>query len=200
MRIVSPTPDGIAQAAAVIAAGEVVAYPTETVYGLGADPFNEFAVRKLFETKGRPAANPVLLIIADADQLAEVVSHISDRARACIECFWPGPLSLVLPRSPRVPDIVTAGGDTVCVRCPANETARALCRAVGHAITSTSANLSGEAPALSLDALDLAGIALAIDGGTLAPSPPSTVYDPDTARILRPGVITEDELRTALER
>lgn len=194
MKIVAPTPDGVAQAAALVRAGEIVAYPTETVYGLAADPFSVTAVEKLFSVKGRADTNPVLLIAADLEQVERVVSAISTQARKLIEQFWPGPLSLVLPKADDVPLALCGGGANVCVRVPACETARALCRAVGHAITSTSANASGAPAARGPHAIDLEGVALCIDGGTLAPSLPSTVFDPDTGVVYREGAVPAPQL------
>lgn len=195
MRIVSPTPEGIRFAADAIRAGQVVAYPTETVYGLAVNPFSEEAVRRLFAAKGRDMANPVLLLVADRGQLHEVVAGVSPVAAAYAEAFWPGPLSMLLPKSPRLPDILTAGAEKVCVRETACPIARELCLAAGNAITSSSANRTSAPPARSLAELDLLGIAVGIDGGTLSPSPPSTVFDPDTGKILRQGVIAEADLR-----
>jgi L-threonylcarbamoyladenylate synthase len=181
-------------AAEAIQTGEVVAYPTETVYGLGVNPFNVDAIERLFAAKERDAGKPVLLIVADMDQLAEVIAKHEEQSLRYAEAFWPGPLSLLFQKSERVPDAITAGSGKVCVRCPSCEVARRLCRAVGHAITSTSANLSGEPPARSLAGLDLPGVAVAIDGGTLQPSPPSTVFDPETRCVLREGTIAEERL------
>ena len=195
MRIVAPTPEGIRLAAEAIRSGQVVAYPTETVYGLAVCPFSEEAVRRLFAAKGRNPANPVLLLVADGRQLQEVAAGVSPVAAAYAEAFWPGPLSMLLPKSPRLPDILTAGGEKVCVRRTACPIARELCLAVGNAITSSSANRTGLPPGRSLAELDLPDIAVAIDGGTLPPSPPSTVFDPDTGKILRQGVISEADLR-----
>jgi L-threonylcarbamoyladenylate synthase len=195
VKIVAPTAEGIAEAARAICAGHVVAYPTETVYGLAVDPFSPEALQRLFAVKARDAANPVLLIVADLDQIKDVASAISDAARACALAFWPGPLSMLFPRSPNVPETLTAGSDRVCVRCTASPIARDLCRAVGTAITSTSANRSGQPPARSLAELDLPGIAVGIDAGALPPSPPSTVFDPDTGLVLREGAIAESALR-----
>jgi len=189
MEVLSPTPEGIAVAAGAIRRGEVVAYPTETVYGLGVDPFNEDAIQRLFAVKSRDAGKPILLIVADMEQLRGVVAECSPEATRYIDTFWPGPLSLLFPRSNALPEAVTAGGAKVCVRCPSCSIARDLCRAVGHAITSTSANLSGEAPARSLEGFDVPGVAIAIDGGALESDVPSTVFDPDTKRVLREGVI-----------
>jgi L-threonylcarbamoyladenylate synthase len=191
---VGPDSEGLSAAAQIIHSGGVVAYPTETVYGLGADPFSTHAVDALKRCKVRPDNNPVLLVVADLDQLNEVVSEFSSRARAFAEAFWPGPLSLVLPKSGRIPEAVTAGSPKVSVRCPGCETARHLCTVVGHAITSTSANLSGEPPATSLDGLELPGLSLGIDGGVLTAQSVSTVYDPDTDYIFREGAITRAQL------
>jgi len=195
MKRVPPTAEGISEAAALIRAGEVVAYPTETVYGLAVDPFSAEAVRRLFQVKGRADANPVLLIAADLGQVAELAAPISTRARACMERFWPGPLSLVLPKRDCVSDALCAGSLKVCVRVPAHEVARALCAAAGHPVTSTSANRSGEAPARSAAEIDLPGVALCIDGGLLAQSAPSTVYDPDTDVVFREGAVPSALLR-----
>lgn len=194
MNIVPATAAGIARAAAVLRAGQVIAYPTETVYGLGVDPFSEAALHRLFEVKGRDAGKAVLLIVAGLDQLESVATGLSDRARRYAEAFWPGPLSLLLPKSPALPGLVTAGSAHVCVRSPACATARRLCEAVGGPITSTSANRSGAPPACSLTGLDLEGVALGLDGGALAPSAPSTVFDPERNEILREGVITRAQL------
>lgn len=186
---VAVSPAAIAQAAESLRTGSIVAYPTETVYGLAVDPFSESALRALMQAKGRPETNPILCVIAGSDQLDRLVAEVSPAARRCIEAFWPGPLSLVLPRAVGVPDLLTAGTEKVCVRCPAHETARALAAAFGGPITSTSANRSGEPAVNALDSLDLEGIALALDAGPLAPSAPSTVYDPDTRRVFREGAV-----------
>ena len=189
MRIVSPTTEGIAEAASLVRAGEVVAYPTETVYGLAVDPFSKAAIQKLFAVKGRAETEPVMLIAADIEQVERLVDGISAAARRYIDRFWPGPLSLVLPRSESLPSELCAGGPKVCVRIPACESARALCLAAGHPITSTSANRSGAPAARSAGAIDLDGVALCIDGGVLPPSLPSTVFDPDARIIFRQGAV-----------
>jgi L-threonylcarbamoyladenylate synthase len=191
---VPPTPEGIEEAAAQIRAGEVVAYPTETVYGLAVNPFSLAAIEKLFATKGRNESNPVLLIAANLAQVEQLVASISPQAREYMDRFWPGPLSLVLPKTNLVPDVLCAGGPKVCVRVPACVTARLLCHAVGHAITSTSANTSGAPAPSAADGIHLAGVSLCIDGGVLSPSLPSTVFDPDARMIYRPGAIPESLL------
>ncbi|HNR34815.1 MAG TPA: L-threonylcarbamoyladenylate synthase [Candidatus Hydrogenedentes bacterium] len=198
MKIVPPTPDGIREAAQAVRAGEIVAYPTETVYGLAADPFSEEAVARLFDIKERDRGKPVLLIVANAAQLAGVVSAVSPEAEACIRAFWPGPLSLLLPKAAWLAPGITAGAEKVCVRETSCPIARTLCEYTGHAVTSTSANPSGGEPARSIDEMDMSGIAIAIDGGLLPFSPPSTVYDPDERRILREGAISGQTLWTTL--
>ena len=195
MKILAPTADNVAEAARAILGGGIVAYPTETVYGLGVDPFSEGAVAGLFRAKKRDRGKPVLLIVAGFDQLEGVAGPVSDRAAAYAHRFWPGPLSLLLPKSDALPEILTAGSDKVCVRCPGGDCARDLCRAVGHAVTSSSANFSGDSPARSLDEVNLAGVMFGLDGGVLPASAPSTVFDPESGRILREGVISEAELR-----
>ncbi|MBI4559014.1 MAG: threonylcarbamoyl-AMP synthase, partial [Candidatus Hydrogenedentes bacterium] len=170
-------------------------YPTETVYGLGVNPFSAAAVARLFALKGREAAKPVLLVVADEGQLLEVVEEISDGARLYIQRFWPGPLSLLFRKSRVLPQSLTAGQEKVAVRCPNSMLARELCRVVGHAITSSSANRSGDAPARSLREITLEHIDIGIDGGDLPLRLPSTVFDPDEGTVLREGAISGDELR-----
>lgn len=194
MEIVAKTPEGIAKAAESLRAGEVVAYPTETVYGLGVDPFNEPAIRRLYRIKGRPSGNPVLLIVSSMEQLSGVVAEVSARAACYAEAFWPGPLSLLFPSSERLPGDLQSTGGRVCVRHTSCEVASRLCEAFGGAIVSTSANASGDTPAISPDEIQAVSIALCIDGGTLAPSPPSTVLDPETGEVIREGAITRAEL------
>lgn len=191
MRIVLPTAEGLAQAAGAIRSGLLALYPTETVYGIGADPFSPEALQQLYVCKRRPETSPLLLVAADMEQVLAITRGLSEAARKYAEAFWPGPLSLLLPKAECLPEKVTAGSSKVCVRVPSNETARALCEAVGHAIVSTSANVTGAPPAHSLSEISLDGIAIAVDAGVLPEIPPSTVFDPDTGTVLRPGAITE---------
>lgn len=197
-KVVPPTPEGIALAADALRAGEVAAYPTETVYGLGVDPFNEGAVQKLFAVKGRPEDHPVLLIVADEAQLLKAVERLPARARIFMDAFWPGPLSLLFPKASGIARSVCGAGEMVCARQPASAIARGLCRAFGGAITSTSANRSGAPAARSIEAIDLDGIAVGIDGGEVAAGGVSTVYDPEGDEILREGIVTAEELRRVL--
>ena len=190
MKIVQPDPQGIALAVEALRAGEVVLYPTETVYGLAVDPFSPAALRKLMQVKGRPEDKALLLIVADEHQLGEVAQDIGPRTRLCIERFWPGPLSLILPARPGLPPEIVGPGNTICARCPGFETARELAAAFGHPITSTSANAAGEAAAVSVEEVTLSGVAVAIDAGKLAHSPPSTIFNAETGQVLRKGAVT----------
>jgi len=197
VKIVPATKEGIATAADAIRAGLVVAYPTETVYGLAVNPFDEDAVARLFEIKARDMANAILLIVANEEQLREVAKTVSPAASACIDSFWPGPLSLLLEKSNRMPEILTGGHEKIGVRQTSCTIARDLCLATGHALTSTSANRAGLLPAQSPADLAIEGIAVVIDGGLLESSLPSTVFDPDRGKIVRQGTIPEAALRAA---
>lgn len=194
MERVAPDVAGIQAAVDALQQGEVVVYPTETVYGLAVDPFNPGAVEKLFRAKGRDADKPVLLIVGNAGQLDPIVASVDGHAQACMDQFWPGPLTLLLPKTAVLPSCITAGGEKVGVRCPGLDVARELCLAFGGAITSTSANLSGEPPAMTLDGLELPDVALAIDGGTLPDAIPSTLYDPESRSVLRAGEISVEAI------
>lgn len=188
------TDASIAHAVAALRAGQVIAYPTETVYGLGTDPFNEEATERLFAAKGRDRNNPILLIVASEDQLDRVVSRVSPRALACMDAFWPGPLSILFPRHPSLPESITAGSDKVCVRCPGLAWARSLCEAFGGPVTSTSANRSGSPVVQSLGDLDLPGVTLGFDAGTLGSALASTIIDADSGTILREGAISRERM------
>ena len=194
MKVLDTTIDSIRAASKAIRNGEVVAYPTETVYGLGVNPLDENALKRLFEVKKRDAGKSVLVIVSNLAQLNALVGGLSEQAQKCIERFWPGPLSLLLPIAGNLSPLLTAGSNKLCVRCPSCETARRLCDEFGGAITSTSANISGDEPATSLEGLNLEGVSIAIDGGTLPSSEPSTIFDPDTGRILREGAIPKEKL------
>lgn len=185
-----------------IRAGQLVAFPTETVYGLGADALNEAAVAAIFAAKGRPADNPLIVHIADLEMLPSLV-EANDIVYKLAAAFWPGPLTLVLPKKDIVPDIVTAGLDSVAVRMPDNRVALALIRASGRPIAAPSANLSGRpSPTVAEHvALDMAGrIPLILDGGATDIGLESTVIDirGDRPTLLRPGKITADDLEPYL--
>ncbi len=196
-------PDAIALAANLLRAGEVVAFPTETVYGLGADATSEKAVRRIFAAKERPLSDPLIVHLADASQLAEVARAIPPDVERLAERFWPGPLTLVLPRLARIPALVAAGGDTIGVRVPAHPVAQALLRATHLPIAAPSANrFMHTSPTTAAHVLaDLDGrIACILDGGPTIVGVESTVVDLTTSppRLLRPGGVTLEALHTIL--
>jgi len=198
-----PEPDVIAEAAAVIRGGGLVAFPTETVYGLGANALDGQAVASIFRAKERPFYDPLIVHLADAAQLSSVVAEVPDIARDLVAEFWPGPLTLVLPRGPQVPDEVTAGGGTVAVRVPAHAVARALIAAAGVPIAAPSANRFGRVSPTCADhvMVDLSGrIDLVLDGGATQVGVESTVLSlgADIPTILRPGGIARESLEQLL--
>lgn len=190
------SPESIARAAELIRAGGLAAFPTETVYGLGANALDADAVRRIFEAKGRPGDNPLIAHISAVDQLAPLIAvEPSPAARALMDAWWPGPMTLIFPKSNAVPDAVTAGLDTVAVRLPAHPAARALIDAAGVPIAAPSANRSGRpSPTTAAHVLaDMDGrIPLILDGGPCAVGVESTVIDlsGDVPRVLRPGGVT----------
>ena len=194
----------LTEAARLIRAGELVAFPTETVYGLGADATNERAVAKIFDAKGRPHFNPLISHVPDAAEAQQFVEW-SETADKLAAKFWPGPLTLVLLRSSRVPDEVTAGLNTVAIRVPAHPVARALLTAAGIPVAAPSANLfSRPSPTRASHVLDdLAGrIDLVVDGGATHVGVESTVLDlsGEVPTILRPGAVSIEMLRDVLPR
>lgn len=193
MEIVAPDKAGIECAAQAMRDGQIVAYPTESVYGLGVDPFNKDALEHLFKTKARDASNPVLMIISHKRHLKRLVSNVSGSAQKCMDTFWPGPLSLLFPVGAELPDLLIGSHDKICIRLTANPIAAALCTAFGGPITSTSANRSFEDPAQRPEDLTMEGIAVCLDGG-VADGTPSTVYDPDEGQVLREGAIKRVDL------
>ncbi|HOQ32374.1 MAG TPA: L-threonylcarbamoyladenylate synthase [Candidatus Hydrogenedens sp.] len=198
MLIVQADNRGIQKAVIALNNNEIVAYPTETVYGLAVNPFSEEAVEKLFRLKGREENKPVLLVIGSLMQLDEVVISVSEKAKICIEKFWPGPLSLVLPSVSNLSQKLTAGKGKICVRWSSHPVAQKLALAFGHAITSTSANRSGESPARNILELPSDGISIAIEDISMISSEVSTVFDPDTGEIFREGVIKKSQLQQIL--
>ncbi|MCI6222464.1 MAG: L-threonylcarbamoyladenylate synthase [Succiniclasticum sp.] len=191
------------EAAALVRAGEVVAFPTETVYGLGADGLNGAAVARIFAAKGRPVDNPLILHVARKEQVETLTTGLSASARALIETFWPGPLTVVVPKAPCVPDETSAGLDTVAVRMPSHPVANAFIAACGCPIAAPSANLSGKpSPTNAADvAEDMDGkIAGILDGGSCGIGVESTVVDTTSPipTILRPGGITREMLENLL--
>ncbi len=200
---VHPDPLTIERAAALLRAGEVVVFPTETVYGLGADALQTRAVERIFAAKGRPFNDPLIVHVADEDALKRLTSSIPRQARLLAQAFWPGPLTLILPRSPLVPKLVTAGLETVAVRMPRHPVALALIRATGSPIAAPSANrFMHVSPTTAQHVLaDLNGrVPLILDGGPCEVGVESTVLDlcSTVPAILRPGGVSLEALRTVL--
>lgn len=199
----NPDPRLIAEAAAVIRAGGLVAFPTETVYGLGADGLNPVAVARIFEAKERPPTDPLILHIAEPEALHPLVLETPPVALELARRFWPGPLTLVLPKRPVVPDIVTAGLPTVAVRMPAHPVALALIRAAGTPIAAPSANrFSRTSPTTARHVQDDLGdrIDLILDAGPTPIGVESTVLDltRPVPTILRPGGLPREALEAVL--
>jgi L-threonylcarbamoyladenylate synthase len=195
--------EALAEASRVLRGGGLVAFPTETVYGLGANALDTAAVARIFAAKGRPANNPLIVHLADAAQVREVAADWPPRAARLAERFWPGPLTLVLPKRDIVPDIVTAKGPTVAVRVPAHPVAQALLRAVALPLAAPSANRSTELSPTRAEHLlrGLQGrIDLVLDGGPTAGGIESTVLDVTTIppRLLRPGLVSAAELESVI--
>jgi L-threonylcarbamoyladenylate synthase len=203
-----PQADRIHRAARIIQAGGLVAFPTETVYGLGADAFNTEAVTQIFTAKGRPAYDPIIVhvdqhVVSQPERLEDVVAFVSPTASLLIQTFWPGALTLVLPKSDRIPAVVTANGPTVAVRCPRHPIAQALIYAAGCPIAAPSANrFSHTSPTTAQHVFDdLHGrVELILDGGPTSIGVESTVLDlsGDRPRLLRPGGVSLEALEAVL--
>jgi L-threonylcarbamoyladenylate synthase len=195
MRIVTPE-NGLTEAVALLRKGQLVAFPTETVYGLGANALDPEAVAQIFAAKGRPATNPVIIHVASIEQAKLLTKNWTPVAQELAERYWPGPLTLVLERAENIPDIVTAGGNTVGIRIPAHPVALALLEQVGLPLAAPSANRSEEiSPTLAAHVAEsLAGYVedlLILDGGACQVGIESTVVDAtgEVPRVLRPGMI-----------
>jgi L-threonylcarbamoyladenylate synthase len=194
-----PQAEVLLRAAAVLRRGGLVAFPTETVYGLGANALDEAAVGRIFAAKGRPASNPVIVHVASAEQAKELATSWPPLAQRLAERFWPGSLTLVVPKSSVLPSLVTAGGDTVALRCPAHAVARGLIEAAALPLAAPSANVSTRvSPTRAehvLRGLD-GRIDMLLDGGPTPGGLESTVLDLTTAppRLLRPGLVSPREI------
>ncbi len=202
MKIVKPDPSGISRAAELLRKGGLVAFPTETVYGLGADAFNKKAVCRIFEVKKRPSFDPLIVHVASIPQAVSLWSDTPPLALRLMKKFWPGPLSIVLPKKPAVPDVVTAGLETVAVRMPDHPAALRLIRAAGCPVAAPSANLFGyTSPTAARSVAEDLGskIDLVIDGGPSKVGVESTVIKIEGGRIvlLRPGGITVEQIEKA---
>jgi L-threonylcarbamoyladenylate synthase len=207
-RIAALDPDApdrqlIAEAAALIRAGQLVAFPTETVYGLGADGLNPAALRRIYTVKGRPPDNPLILHIAALDQLSWVAAAVPEPASLLMQAFWPGPLTLILPKAAPVPKQATGGLDTVAVRMPAHPVALALIHAAHTPLAGPSANRSGHPSPTTAQHVfdDLQGrIPLILDAGPTAVGVESTVLDVTCTPpvILRPGGVSREAIEALI--
>ena len=192
----SPDPVVIAAAAAAVLSGEVICFPTASLYGLGADAFNHRAVRRVFEIKRRSPDRPVLVLVDSVDQLKELVARVPAIGYEFIKRFWPGKLTLVFRASRAVPDILTAGTGKIGIRMPGHAVARALVAELDCPITGTSANLSGEPGCHRISDLPdsiCRAVGMVLDGGSLAGGAGSTVVDisGDQPIVLREGSVPE---------
>lgn len=190
----------VEKVSALLVAGDVVGLPTETVYGLAANALDPTAVGRIYETKGRPAHNPIIVHVADEAMARSCVRQWPELASRLAAAFWPGPLTLILPRSAKIPDIVTAGGDTVGIRWPSHPFMLAVMRRTGLPLAAPSANPSNQiSPTNAQHVARHLGdkLRLIVDGGQCQVGVESTVVDLTSAppRILRPGMITADDLK-----
>ena len=203
--ILGPGEATVGEAARCLAAGGLVAFPTETVYGLGADATNPAAIARLYQAKGRPLFNPLISHVADLAQ-ARRIGRFDAQATALAEAFWPGPLTLALPKTAHceVAELATAGLDTVAIRVPAHRVAQAILRAFGKPVVAPSANLSGHVSPTTAAHVesDLAGrIDLIVDGGPVAVGVESTIVGCfDQPMLLRPGGLPRTEIERVLGR
>ncbi len=198
-----PAADVIAEAAAILRRGGLVAFPTETVYGLGANALDAAAVESIFIAKGRPSHNPVIVHVADAAAARQLGSHWPNQAALLAEKFWPGSLTLIVPKQSSISNTVTAGGPTIGLRVPAHPVALSLLRAAQIPIAAPSANRSAEiSPTIASHVLQgLNGrIDMLLDGGPTPGGLESTVLDltVDPPCVLRPGLVTIDQLQAVI--
>ncbi|MCX7042203.1 MAG: L-threonylcarbamoyladenylate synthase [Gammaproteobacteria bacterium] len=197
------TPPDIPSAVAALRRGEVIGLPTETVYGLAADATNVEAVRRIFALKGRPADHPLIVHIADASSLPMWTTGASPLAARLADAFWPGPLTMILPRSARVPDVVTGGQDTVGLRCPDHPVALAVLREFGGGLAAPSANRFGRiSPTSAAHVREEfpVGVDIVLDGGDCEIGIESTIVDLSSGepRILRPGRISAARIEAVI--
>lgn len=202
-KILKPTNENITAAAKIIQNGGLVAFPTETVYGLGANALDAEAVAKIYAAKGRPSDNPMIVHIARASDIGQLTPRLSPTIVTLIDVFWPGPLTLIVKKKGIIPDVTTGGLDTVAVRMPDNETALALINEAGCPIAAPSANLSGKpSPTKAQHVIDdLSGrIDAVIEGEDCRIGIESTVLDVtgDIPTILRPGILTAEDIEAAI--
>lgn len=193
----------VKRAAALLRAGDVIALPTETVYGLAANALDARAVRRIYEIKGRPAHNPIIVHVSDVAMARSCAANWPQLADKLVSSFWPGPLTLVLPRTEKIPDEVTAGGNTVGLRAPSHPIMQAVIRECGFPLAAPSANIANELSPTNAEHVFRslgARISLIVDGGQSQVGIESTVLDVSVSppRLLRPGMIHEESLVAAV--
>ena len=203
--IIPQTSETLAQIAEAVARGGIIAFRTDTFYGLGADPFNDRAIQKIKELKGREDGKPILVLISDLAHLSRLIPHASAVFDSLAKRFWPGPLTIIGPAHSLLPEDLTAGTETVGVRLPGDDKVRSLVRGCGGTLTATSANPSGSPPART--AAEVYGyfgerLELIVDDGAVKTDQPSTVVDvtnPDI-KLIREGVIPWSQVQASLDR
>lgn len=198
--LIQLTNESLEQVAATVKRGGVIAFRTDTFYGLGADPFDRDAVKRIKELKGREDNKPILIVISDRDQCSRFIKSLSAAFDSLTRKFWPGPLTLIGEANSNLPSEITAGTNTVGVRLPADERVRALVRACGGALTATSANPSHQPPAVSAEAVEKYfgdQLDLIVDDGETQSDLPSTVVDASGSelKLIREGVIPWAEIQ-----
>lgn len=199
-KVVKTTEEELIEAAAILKKGGLVAFPTETVYGLGADALNEEAARKIYAAKGRPSDNPLIAHVAKKEDIEPMVREIPEAGKKLMDAFWPGPLTLIFPKSGRVPKGTTGGLDTVAVRMPSDPVARRLIELAGTPVAAPSANTSGRPSPTTAEHVrqDMDGrIEMIVDGGPVGIGVESTIVDVtgEIPMVLRPGAITMEMLK-----
>lgn len=199
-KVVKTTEEELIEAAAILKKGGLVAFPTETVYGLGADALNEEAARKIYAAKGRPSDNPLIAHVAKKEDIEPLVREIPEAGKKLMDAFWPGPLTLIFPKSGRVPKGTTGGLDTVAVRMPSDPVARRLIELAGTPVAAPSANTSGRPSPTTAEHVrqDMDGrIEMIVDGGPVGIGVESTIVDVtgEIPMVLRPGAITMEMLK-----
>lgn len=203
--IISQTVESHSRIASVIANGGVIAFRTDTFYGLGADPFNRHAVQKIKQLKGGEGDKPVLVVISDREQVGRFISQPSPAFDLLAKTFWPGPLTIIGKAAPEVPEEISAGTESIGVRLPGDDTVRMFVQACGGALTATSANPAHQDPAKTAQEVSGYfgdGIDLIVDGGPAIADQPSTVVNACGVepRLIRDGVISWLQIQTAIDR
>ena len=203
LKVESNTDDVTAKARKVLIAGGVIAFPTDTFYGLGVDPFNQTAVDRLFALKGREKNKPLILLISEKEQLEKLVKNITPAHSILMQKFWPGPMTLLFEPGPIIPENVLAGSNRIGIRQPGNTMTRKLISGLGQPITAPSANFSGEAPPITAQQVHKSlgnYLDLIIDGGTCPGGEPSTLVDAVNTpiQLVREGAIPFSEIKAII--